>query len=124
MDTINQNNINPINQVNLILFRRYNRMILRYQDSIGEHLSRRLISMGIYAINHTNMSVDKMSRWVGFIQGILYNNGITTIEAERDFCRPLYHLAYIDLDIEIPQTADVDIIPAGENLEELVENYM
>lgn len=32
-------------------------------------------------------SVDKFSRWLGFIQGILIIRGLTTVQAERDITR-------------------------------------
>lgn len=35
-------------------------------------------------------SVDKKSRWLGFIQAVLITNGLTTIQAERDITRPWF----------------------------------
>jgi hypothetical protein len=35
-------------------------------------------------------SLDKKSRWLGFIQAVLILNGITTIEAERNRTRPWF----------------------------------
>lgn len=35
-------------------------------------------------------SIDKKSRWLGFIQGVLICNGMTTIDAERDITRPWF----------------------------------
>lgn len=32
-------------------------------------------------------SVDKFSRWLGFIQGVLISKGLTTVRAERDITR-------------------------------------
>jgi hypothetical protein len=32
----------------------------------------------------------KISRWIGYIQGDLIKRGITTVEAERDWTRPLF----------------------------------
>lgn len=37
------------------------------------------------------MSVDKYSRWLGFIQGCLIMQGWTTVEAERDRTRPWFN---------------------------------
>lgn len=34
--------------------------------------------------------VPKMCRWLGYIQGVLIENGLTSIEAERDWTRPLF----------------------------------
>lgn len=35
----------------------------------------------------TGFSVDKYSRWLGFIQGILISKGLTTVKSERDVTR-------------------------------------
>lgn len=32
----------------------------------------------------------KLNRWLGYIQGCLIERGYTTVEAERDFTRPLF----------------------------------
>jgi hypothetical protein len=32
----------------------------------------------------------KLNRWLGYIQGVLIESGITTVEAERDWTRPLF----------------------------------
>jgi hypothetical protein len=37
--------------------------------------------------------IDKTSRWLGFVQGILVIRGFTSVQAERDFSRPLFHAA-------------------------------
>jgi hypothetical protein len=37
------------------------------------------------------MSVDKYSRWLGFIQGCLIMHGWTTVQAERDRTRPWFN---------------------------------
>jgi hypothetical protein len=38
--------------------------------------------------------LDKLSRWLGFVQGVLASRGTLSVEAERDFSRPLFHAAY------------------------------
>ena len=37
------------------------------------------------------MSVDKYSRWLGFIQGCIIMHGLTTVEAERNRTRPWFN---------------------------------
>ena len=32
----------------------------------------------------------KLNRWLGYIQGVLISWGVTTVETERDFTRPLF----------------------------------
>lgn len=51
--------------------------------------------------------VDKLSRWLGFVQGILTVEGITTVNAERDFSRPLFHAAYAHEGQAIPPTRNM-----------------
>ncbi len=48
--------------------------------------------------------VDKTSRWIGFVQGVLAANGILNTKAERDRTRPLFHKAYEEMGIDVPQT--------------------
>lgn len=40
------------------------------------------------------MPLDKINRWVGFVQGVLAANGLLSVAAERDRTRPLFHAAY------------------------------
>lgn len=48
--------------------------------------------------------VDKVGRWIGFVQGVLFENGALDIRAERDRTRPLFHAAYRELGIEPPES--------------------
>ena len=51
---------------------------------------------------------DKTGRWVGYVQCILIEvEGVTTITAERDFTRPLFHKLYKSLNYDIPESVDV-----------------
>ena len=36
------------------------------------------------------LPVAKLCRWLGYIQGVLIERGITTVETERDWTRPLF----------------------------------
>ena len=38
----------------------------------------------------TDYPLLKLNRWLGYIQGVLIERGITTVEAERDWTRPLF----------------------------------
>jgi hypothetical protein len=40
--------------------------------------------------NQSHHSIDKKSRWLGFIQGVLIVHGITSIEKERNITRPWF----------------------------------
>lgn len=48
---------------------------------------------------------DKISRWIGFIQGVLASRGYLDVDAERDRTRPLFHKAYTEMGLDIPQTS-------------------
>jgi hypothetical protein len=41
-----------------------------------------------------NWGVDKVSRWLGFVQGVMIVNGLLTVDAERDYSRPIFTSAY------------------------------
>ncbi len=51
-----------------------------------------------------NYPTDKLSRWLGFIQAYVIFTNQTTIDVERDFSRPLFHKAYQNENIEIPNS--------------------
>jgi hypothetical protein len=46
--------------------------------------------------------VDKLSRWLGFVQGVLTMFELITVDEERDFSRPLFHAAYAAEGTDIP----------------------
>jgi hypothetical protein len=49
----------------------------------------------------------KIGGWLEHIVTICIENGITTIEEERDFSRPIKHGYYKRMGYEIPETIDV-----------------
>ena len=51
---------------------------------------------------------DKVSRWLGFVQGIMYSQGLLHIEEERDYSRPLFHEAYKEMGLEPPPSINVE----------------
>lgn len=56
-----------------------------------------------------NMDVfptDKTSRWIGFIQGVMTTKGALDVKSERDRTRPLFHEAYREIGLEIPESAE------------------
>ena len=42
------------------------------------------------ALANPGWPIDKLSRWLGFVQAILIINGKTTVDIERDRTRPLF----------------------------------
>jgi hypothetical protein len=51
---------------------------------------------------------DKTGRWLGFIQGILFMEGVLDIDTERDATRPIFHEAYEIMGLEKPETFSVN----------------
>lgn len=69
----------------------------RYYDAVEECVVRyRAMAKDmpdlIAFINEFNDDVPlvKLSRWLGYVQGVLIERGATTVEAERDWTRPLF----------------------------------
>ena len=91
--------MNPINSASIVLFTRYLGVI---KQSKSKHRNK-IIAMCEYCIDHPDMHIDKMSRWLGFIQGVMYTEGLIKIPEERDFSRPLFHKAYASLNLDIPE---------------------
>lgn len=48
--------------------------------------------------------VDKLGRWVGFVQGVLALSGFLDVDAERDRTRGIFHAAYTETGQVIPAT--------------------
>ena len=45
-------------------------------------------------LREEDMSIDKSSRFLGFIQGVLCAHGILDVDKERDYTRPLFQEVY------------------------------
>jgi len=51
---------------------------------------------------------DKTGRWVGYVQCLLIEvEEATTVDAERDFTRPLFHKMYAQSGINIPESVQI-----------------
>ena len=69
---------------------RYRTMLYNFSDwkSVKrEDATKLLLEDFIKGIEDALM---KLNRWLGYIQGVLISWGVTTVEAERDFTRPLF----------------------------------
>ena len=80
----------------ITLFDRYARMGRRVQSVLSETLDPDLVeqalSLAEYAPSHLHeIDEGKANRWLGFVQGVVIAGGLTTVQAERDFTRPLFH---------------------------------
>jgi hypothetical protein len=79
-----------------IMFERYNTM-LNDSPNFGKNCMSRdhLIWMTDICLEHINdWPIDKLNRWLGFVQGIMTVQHIITVEDEREISRPIFHVAY------------------------------
>lgn len=78
-------------------------LFLRYKDNfILTSELKTLCEKAILEIE--NYPIDKLSRWLGYIQGYLCFTNQTTTKCERDISRPLFHKAYTNEGFDIPIT--------------------
>jgi len=93
-------------------FSLYRNLMDRYADmSKGTESEHRINSMMEEVVhNLPDWPKDKIGRWVGYVQCILIEvEGVTTIKAERDYTRPLFHELYATQGHEIPASVEVPI---------------
>jgi hypothetical protein len=67
----------------------------RYRDMMIEHRIRQDSSIWLFNMEfmfgcRDKLPIPKLCRWLGFIQGTLIALEVTTVEAERDWTRPLF----------------------------------
>jgi energy-converting hydrogenase Eha subunit C len=92
-----------IGEANIILAERYLKIA-----SATEFKEKVLVeALCEYIIERPDLYLDKSNRWIGFVQGILFCQGLIEIEEERDFSRELFHMAYVEAGVKIPETVDV-----------------
>lgn len=56
--------------------------------------------------NIETFPTDKISRWIGFVQGVLGMKDLLVIDDERDRTRPFFQAAYKEMGIKIPEVKD------------------
>lgn len=78
-------------------------MLFRYYN--GFQLTQELDELCSYAISNIDtFPIDKLNRWLGYIQYHVISTGQTTIDKERDYSRPIFHAAYVRDKIPIPKS--------------------
>ena len=92
-------NIKTVHDVNIILIKRYKKMLKKTPKNRDLKMCKILLK--------SDFPIDKTSRWIGFIQRGLIDGNLTTVQAERDFSRPLFHKAYKEMGYEIPESVTV-----------------
>jgi hypothetical protein len=53
------------------------------------------------------MPVDKTSRWIGFVQGVLAARGFLDVNEELDRTRPFFHDAYMAMGLVTSETQNL-----------------
>lgn len=99
-----------IKEANGILFERYINILRNsnYKTDIEECSKEHLIYMCDYAVkNILDFPDDKTSRWLWYIQWIMINNKLISVNEERDFSRKLFHKVYEKNLIKIPKSIDL-----------------
>ena len=82
-------------EISDLLLSAHRRMIQRYIEKIKESEILDKDRWILYCETALKIeNPDKLSRWLGFIQGILYSQYEISIDEERDFSRDLYKPIY------------------------------
>ena len=81
--------------------------------TIGSIVEDRVNAMMYHiALNCLAWPSDKTGRWLGYVQCLVIEiANVTTIQAERDFTRPLFHELYTAEKINIPDSVEVILKP-------------
>jgi len=61
-----------------------------YENNVPEALALWNFTYEFYTGCKRRFPLMKLNRWLGYIQGCLIERGYTTVEAERDWTRPLF----------------------------------
>jgi hypothetical protein len=73
-----------------------------------ETSSENLIWMMKHCLENIDVfPIDKIGRWVGFVQGVLAGSGHLDVIKERERTRPFFHDAYAETGLVIPKTASM-----------------
>jgi len=113
--------INPLIEANKNLIDRYTNLInsnreIAYIRAINQgpnireedkELYRIISMVSVVQEKNSSWPTDKTSRWIGYIQRYLIEKEMTTVQAEREFSRVLFHKAYKELGYKIPETLNI-----------------
>lgn len=98
----------PVAVVTRTILKRYVQILEKYPFE-AKYSSKYLLRMCDVAIyNYDLWPIDKLSRWLGFIQGVMIANGCTDVDSQRDYSRELFHAAYIQKGIKVPASVGVE----------------
>lgn len=84
-----------LKHANDLLFARYASFIRRegIDEADPRKTSMQNLAWMCRTAIHEPMSIDKASRWLGFVQGVLAARNIIDVDDERDYSRRLFHEA-------------------------------
>lgn len=78
------------------------------QKDVPDDLFKLLDMCNVIMDANVEMYDDKVSRWLGFVQGVMYSHGLLDINTERDRTRPLFHAAYKKMGLPIPASINIE----------------
>lgn len=81
-----------------------NNLFFRFPDKCSYSNCRWMMEQCQKGID--TLPVDKISRWIGFVQGVLASRNVIDVNAERDRTRPFFHEAYAEMGVAIPESKD------------------
>lgn len=98
-----------LQHANRQLFERYDALLAAQGasaiPSVGGTDDNHLRWMCQTALAHlTDWPVDKASRWLGYVQGVLIVTRRLTTAEEREVSRPLFHAAYETMGLTAPRS--------------------
>jgi hypothetical protein len=118
-------NLMTIKDVTIQLFQRYKSIIEeKYPEEDGDETSLNHLKWMCDHVLNSDMPIDKMSRWLGFVQGLLTAKKIISVEEERNFSRPLFHQAYENEDINNPGKHERKVFRTEDLSEETIKAIM
>ena len=88
-----------INEISIGMMHRYTPLI----EKLDYIYKTKLLAMAEFCSEHPYIYTDEMSRYLGFMQGILYSNGLIDIKAERQAMKEEFRYIYKNLGLEIPE---------------------
>lgn len=98
-----------VNMATRMMFRRYLRALKNTQNTFNEigcaEMKRDHLIWMCEHVLKSNLPLDKMNRWLGFVQAaIIVSMPQFSVNDERNFSRPLFHMAYKTEGVIIPET--------------------
>jgi hypothetical protein len=99
--------IEPLREAHIMLAERYIEMMIG-DESRGKRNHGEMKKFARQIVNDAYVwPVDKVARWIGYLQRYMIEKKMTTVEKERLYSRPLFHEAYVVNGVAIPETVNL-----------------